>query len=283
MSTRNEVITPEALRAWALPAPGSSKRSRGTVLVAGGSPSTPGGAMLAGLAALRVGSGVLALAVARSVASAVAAAVPEASVFGLRLLDGEDGDDFDELTSGRDVVLVGPGLDDPDRAAALVNEILDHAAPETRFVLDAFALGVLSETKDQDVLSGRAVLTPNPAEAARLLTAGAGELADRPDEDVAEDIASRFGVVVSYQDAVASADGRRWTVPRGHPGLGTSGSGDVLAGAITGLMARGAELEQAACWGTYLHKVAGERLGHLGFLARELATELAAVLADVAD
>jgi hydroxyethylthiazole kinase-like uncharacterized protein yjeF len=271
------------LRAWALPAPGRSKRSRGTVLVAGGSPSTPGGAMLAGMAALRVGAGVLALAVAHSVAGAVAAAVPEASVFGVHLLDGAGGDDFDELTSGRDVVVVGPGLDDPEHAAALVNGMLDHAATETRFVLDAFALGVLSGAADQDVLAGRAVLTPNAAEAARLLKADADELADRAAGEIARDIASRFGVVVSYQDCVASANGRQWTVPGGHPGLGTSGSGDVLAGAITGLIARGAELDQAACWGTYLHKAAGERLGHLGFLARELATELAAVLADVAD
>jgi NAD(P)H-hydrate repair Nnr-like enzyme with NAD(P)H-hydrate dehydratase domain len=83
---------------------------------------------------------------------------------------------------------------------------------------------------------------------------------------------------------VADADGRAWTVPTGHPGLGTSGSGDVLAGAVGGLLARGADPAQSAAWGTYLHGTAGDRLaarvGRLGFLARELATELPLVLVE---
>ena len=70
----------------------------------------------------------------------------------------------------------------------------------------------------------------------------------------------------------------------GHAGLGTSGSGDVLAGAVIGLAARGASLAQAACWGTYAHATAGDRLaariGRLGFLARELADELPYVIVE---
>jgi NAD(P)H-hydrate repair Nnr-like enzyme with NAD(P)H-hydrate dehydratase domain len=82
---------------------------------------------------------------------------------------------------------------------------------------------------------------------------------------------------------VAEAGGRLRGVPAGGPGLGTSGSGDVLAGAIGGLIARGAETAEATCWATYLHARAGdrlaERIGPLGFLARELADELPLVLA----
>ena len=73
-------------------------------------------------------------------------------------------------------------------------------------------------------------------------------------------------------------------MPAGHAGLGTSGSGDVLAGAIAGLLARGADLAQAACWATFLHAVAGDRLaarvGRLGFLARELVDQLPIVLTE---
>ena len=78
-----EVVTAALLREWSLPAPGGSKHGRGHVLVVGGARSTPGAAMLAGTAALRVGAGVLALAVAGSVAGPVAVALPEAAVTGL--------------------------------------------------------------------------------------------------------------------------------------------------------------------------------------------------------
>ena len=67
-------------------------------------------------------------------------------------------------------------------------------------------------------------------------------------------------------------------------GTGTSGSGDVLAGAVTGLLARGADAAQAACWATFLHSTAGDRLaarvGRLGFLARELVDQLPVVLSE---
>ena len=71
---------------------------------------------------------------------------------------------------------------------------------------------------------------------------------------------------------VASPDGRRWTSESGGIGLGTSGSGDVLAGVVGGLLARGCTPEQAAVWGQYVHAAAGDRLathvGRTGFLAR---------------
>jgi len=73
---------------------------------------------------------------------------------------------------------------------------------------------------------------------------------------------------------VASADGRVWIHEGGSVGLGTSGSGDVLAGVIAGLAARGARPEQAAVWGVWLHGRAGKALsrqqGVIGFLAREI-------------
>lgn len=83
---------------------------------------------------------------------------------------------------------------------------------------------------------------------------------------------------MTCDNAIADMDGRQWLVSTGHVGLASSGSGDVLAGAVTGLLARGAGPGQAACWGTHLHASAGDRLaarvGPLGFLARELLDEL---------
>jgi len=275
------VVASGALRQWPLPQPGGSKHSRGRIVVVGGSVSTPGAAMLAGLAGLRVGAGVLALAVAEPVAAAVAAALPEAAVHGARLIAGERDDGrLAGALAGADAVVVGPGLDDPQVAAAVVRAVLDAVDDGARLVLDAFALGVLADVPGVERIAGRSVLTPNVGEAARLLQ----REIDNDGAAVAAEVAKRYGVAVSYESWVADADGRSWTVPAGHPGLGTSGSGDVLAGAIGGLLARGADPAQAAAWGTYLHSTAGDRLaarvGRLGFLARELAAELPLVLVE---
>src|SRR5438067_68895 len=83
MPPAEEILTPTALRRWPLPIPDGDKSSRGRVLVIGGARTSPGAAMLAGLAALRVGAGVLTLAIGQSVAGPVAAAVPEAGVLWL--------------------------------------------------------------------------------------------------------------------------------------------------------------------------------------------------------
>jgi ADP-dependent NAD(P)H-hydrate dehydratase len=156
------------------------------------------------------------------------------------------------------------------------------AAEDTSLVLDAFTLGVLADFDAADRIRGRSVLTPNSAEASRLLAAD--DIDDRDGLAVAVEIAERYGAAVSYQSYVADSDGRRWTVPVGHAGLGTSGSGDVLAGAAGGLLARGADPAQAACWATYLHSTAGDRLaarvGRLGFLARELVDQLPFVIVE---
>ena len=88
---------------------------------------------------------------------------------------------------------------------------------------------------------------------------------------------------MSVYGHTADRDGRVWTDAEGGPGLGTSGSGDVLAGLAAGLLARGADSAQAAVWATHLHAAAGERLsrrvGPLGYLARELLDEVPSVLA----
>jgi hydroxyethylthiazole kinase-like uncharacterized protein yjeF len=283
MSTPTEAITASALRDWPLPQPDGSKRSRGTVLAAGGSPSTPGAVLLAGLAALRVGAGVLTMAVAQSVAGGLAVAVPEAAVHGLPMLDGDpdDGSALAKTVGSAQAVLVGPGLDGPEVAERLLAGTLEHVTDDTLLVLDAFVLGVLPKS-GRTLPPGRAVLTPNGKEAAFLLDADADELSGRDPAAVARDIADRFSATVSFQSEVAAPDGRGWQVPTGHAGLGTSGSGDVLAGAVAGLLARGADPAQAACWATFLHATAGDRLaprvGRLGFLARELVDELPQVL-----
>ncbi|KAE8762727.1 NAD(P)H-hydrate dehydratase [Georgenia thermotolerans] len=278
-------ITPALLREWPLPEPRGSKYGRGQVLVAGGARATPGAVLLAGEAALRVGAGRLTLAVARSVAGSLAVAVPEAGVRGLAEDDAGDvrGSDAAALAPDlerADAVLVGPGLGEPDGTGALVRGLVPRLPDGVPVVLDAFALGVLPGLDDaRTALAGRLVLTPNLAEMARLLDVADVEEPDAT--EAAQEVARRYGAVVTSHGLVTDGSAT-WQVTTGHTGLGTSGSGDVLAGALTGLLARGADRTQAAVWATHLHASAGDSLtasvGKVGFLARELVPELPRLL-----
>ncbi len=277
-SPSEEVITPRLLREWPLPDPQGDKKSRGTVLVVGGARFTPGAVLLAGVAALRAGAGRLQMAVEASTATALSIAVPEAKVIGLP----DNDDQLRELAGGADVLAVGPGLDDIDDAARLLREVLDVAREDAAIVLDAYALGALS--KDAGLIKGRpqrVVLTPNVTEAEFLL-------GREPGDDLAaaaRALAERYEAVVSLYGHIAAPDGRAWREESGDSGLGTSGSGDVRAGIVAGLLGRGAEPAQAACWGAFAHSVSGQRLspryGRTGFLAREIVDELAYTIATV--
>jgi ADP-dependent NAD(P)H-hydrate dehydratase len=292
MTSTPEQVTPAVLREWPLPDPGESKHSRGHVVVIGGAVSTPGAVLLAGVASLRVGAGVLAMAVPEPVATALAIAVPEAAVIGWsepadHALSGTDRHRLERLLGQANAVVLGPGLHGVEPARTLVAAVA-HALPaHVPIVIDAYALGVLPDLPAHAAqLAGRAVLTPNQNEAGYLLDVDAAEVGDTADPtEIARAIAERWQAVVSFQGAVARPDGWCHSVSAGHPGLGTSGSGDVLAGAIGGLLARGADPAQAACWGTYVHAAAGDRLaaqvGRLGFLAREILEHLPLVLTEV--
>jgi hydroxyethylthiazole kinase-like uncharacterized protein yjeF len=279
-----ELVTPELLRAWPLPEASGSKKSRGQVVVVGGALRSPGAAMLAGRAALRVGAGRLTLAVGASVATQVAVALPECGIVPLAetKAGGVRGAAITEAAydlEQADAVLLGPGLDDAKETARMLPLAARAAGRDTVLVLDAYALGALA---GKPKLAGRGprILTPNTEEASRLL----GRDVDDLEADTVE-LARRYRATVTCFGRVASPDGRLLTVGDGDIGLGTSGSGDALAGAIAGLAARGADPLQAAVWGTYLHTTAGAalgaELGRVGYLASEIVDRLTSVLDDL--
>jgi ADP-dependent NAD(P)H-hydrate dehydratase len=282
-------VTTALLRDWPLPAPGGGKESRGRTLIVGGSAETAGAVLLAAEAALRCGAGKLQIGTAESVAFGLSLSLPEALVRGLA--ENKDGsisastvDQLSELLSDADSVLVGPGLADAEQAARLTRSVIEQS--EAPLVVDALALAAVTE--DATCLAGReAVLTPNPRELALTLHTSSAEVDEDP-AGAALELASRAGVVVSVggeTSYVASPDGRLWADTSGSVGLGVSGSGDVRAGIVAGLLARGAEPEQAAVWAAQLHGRAGERLastvGRLGFLARELPSVVPAILLEI--
>src|SRR5919205_1029982 len=291
------LITPTLLRGWPLPSAGADKYSRGAVLVVGGGRRTPGAVLLAGTAALRAGAGRVTLAVAESVAVQLAVMLPEAGVIGLpEAQGGSVGDagleDLLEDYDSADVVLIGPGLDDIGQTEALLRGLLEHdSSRKSReaptLVLDAYALGALPKLAGELApWAGRLILTPNPTEAGILLGRDAEDLAAG-----ALEIAAKYRAVVSCQGVIAGPPGEG-NAGTGNPDGGSPDSDSPATGdhweittGYAGLRARGTTDAQAACWGTHLHATAGDRLasrvGSLGYLARELADELPALMMEL--
>jgi ADP-dependent NAD(P)H-hydrate dehydratase len=285
-------VTEALHREWPLPEPGSSKHSRGTVLMVGGSASVPGAMLLAGEASLRAGGGKLQVCTTDSVAAQMAVTIPEALVSRAPQLRSGDispeaAEQIVDLADSASSVLLGPGITSPDSAAALLREVVPRLSHQA-VVVDALGSAYVTEhVEGLHHLESTAVLTVNPTEIAHTLDIDQDEVDEDPlaaTVRLARD--ARAVVLCGGADKfVANPRGDTWKVTAGGPGLGISGSGDVQAGIVAGLLARGAEPEQAAVWGGWLHARSGdvlaERIGPLGFLARELPAVVPELLADL--
>lgn len=153
------------------------------------------------------------------------------------------------------------------------------------FVIDAMALtGLWNARQILKRHHGRIVLTPHAGEMARL----SGHSKERVKADpirIAREAAERLQCTVVLKGAVthiATPDGAMFRHARGPVGLATAGSGDVMAGVLVGLAARGASALTASLWSVFIHARAGDvltrRIGPLGFLSRELLSEIPALL-----
>ncbi|MGX9714629.1 NAD(P)H-hydrate dehydratase [Janthinobacterium lividum] len=286
-------ITPSLLRSWPLPMPqpDGDKEVRGHLLIVAGSAEMPGAILLAATAALRAGAGKLTLATGASVAAQVAIAMPEARVIGLdeTALGGfrhEAQHQLAPLAGKVDAVLVGPGMCDTAASCELMRHLLPLFAG-SRLILDACAMQVVRKPAHFR-FAHPVLLTPHAGELAQLMGLSKDAVLADP-HACAVDAARRWNAIVALKGAltvIAMPDGTSWTHAGGNIGLAISGSGDTLAGIITGLAARGAPLEQACAWGIALHALAGEQLalrfGSLGYLAREIPAEIPALLRHLA-
>lgn len=271
------------LREFPLPhiAEDSSKEDRGRLLVIAGSRELAGAALLAGTAALRAGAGKLQIGTARSIAAPLAVAMPEARVIGHAETDdgciAEDGiPPLIRWARGAQAVAIGCGMQSGPPLERFLSALLRSGAC-CPLVLDAAVLDCLAPlAAELGAWGGGAVLLPHSREMARLLDRDVEAVEADPAAAV-RDAAARFKAVALVKGAysfVADPDGRVFRLEGGGVGLATSGSGDVLSGIVGGLCARGAEPLTALLWGVWIHAQAGriltERVGRLGFLAREL-------------
>ena len=281
-------LTDALLRKWRLPDPAGegSKEARGRVLVIAGAVEMPGAAILASTAGLRAGAGKARVAIAEPVALAVATAVPELFVFGI----GEGRRRNETLAAvvdsaiTADAVLIGSGMRDSKAIKSLLPRLLKIEKLRA-LVIDATALPIAAKLlQDDDIERGHIVLTPHAAEMATMMQLEADEVSRDPHR-VAREAAQRFGATIvlkGAQTVICGATGSAYLNDRGNVGLATAGSGDVLAGFISGLCARGADPLQAAAWAVAVHARAGEvlarRVGPVGYLAREILGEIPALL-----
>jgi hydroxyethylthiazole kinase-like uncharacterized protein yjeF len=213
-------------------------------------------------------------------------AYPEMAVIGLPVDDEGEiaiaaADMLAESIRHCDALLIGPGMSSRDAAHTLVTALLAETQPELSILLDA--AGVACAGRCAELLhgwEGRVVLTPHAGEMAALTGLSEEEIAE-DDERAALDAARHYRAVLvlkGTETVVASPEGALLRYTGGGVGLATGGSGDVLAGVIAGLLSRGAPPLEAAAWGVWLHGEAGtalaERIGPIGFLARELLAEI---------
>ena len=260
------------------------KETKGRLLVIAGSREVPGAALLAATAAMRAGAGKLRIATVESVAVQVGLAMPEAMVIGV----AEDADGgFAEATvkmlakqAGQvDAVVAGPGVKANDSCRALARALLENAAA---LALDVALLKSLRSSDQERKITP--VLLPDGDELAALLDCDEAEVERDPlgCGKRASELYRSVLLVKGPTSHVVTPAGEVWTYEGGAPGLGVSGSGDVLAGSVGGLLARGAEPLSALLWGVWLHGEAGaalaKKVGPVGFLAREIADEIPALL-----
>lgn len=270
------------LRDHPLPRPNdhADKNARGRVLAAGGCATVPGGIALTAEAALRAGAGKVQVATVAGSAALLGVAMPEVAVFALP--EGPDGEiaACAAALAGRldqvDAVVAGPAMACRHAAQRLLEAVFGDAGKAT-LVLDAAALFALPRCPAAAAPHDRAlVLTPHPGEMAGLLKRDPAAIAgDRA--GAVRRAADCYGAVCVLKGAttlIADPHGRLFAFAGGGVGLATGGSGDVLAGLVAGLAARGAPPLDAALWAVWLHGEAGrrcaERIGPIGFLAREL-------------
>lgn len=238
------------------------KYGRGHTLVFGGGIRSTGAARLASLAALRIGSGLVTLAVP---ASAVVAAASHLTAVMLDSYKPEEGVASLVEDVRRNTFVIGPANGVTENTRATVETCLALGRPT---VLDADAISVFEgDVKSlADLIRGECVLTPHAGELKRLIPPTGDRLAD------ARLLASETGAVVVLKGPdtiIAAPDGETTINTNGSPWLATAGSGDVLAGMIGGLMAQGMDGFDAACAAVWIHCEAATEFGP-GLISEDL-------------
>jgi hydroxyethylthiazole kinase-like uncharacterized protein yjeF len=286
VESRTTLITQHAVRTY-LPRrlPSSHKGTFGHAGIIAGSVGKTGAAAMAARAALRVGAGLVTVAIPTSVndvleaklLEAMTAPMPEtkARTFARTALDR-----LVAFMTARTAIAIGPGLSTHPETVELIQALtkqLDRPA-----VLDADALNALTgRTALLASCKTPPIITPHPGEMARLEADATSQTVNSDRIGTATRFARERGLFVVLKGArtvVARPDGAVAICPTGNPGMATAGTGDVLTGMMVGLLAQGMPSWEAACAATYLHGAAGDlvaaRKGQAGLIAGDVIEEI---------
>jgi NAD(P)H-hydrate epimerase len=290
VAPRQILLTAPMVRGLLPRRPADSHKGRnGHLLALAGSPGKTGAAALTATAALRVGAGLVTVGVAESLNPAMETLTLEAMTAplpdnGSGLLGPAALEAILALAEGKSCIAMGPGLGGGAATGELVRALMRASA--VPLVVDADGLNHLAGRLDAARgLSVAAVLTPHPGEMGRL----AGITPEAVQQDridcarrLAVDLAAHV-VLKGARTLVADPDGTVFVNPTGNPGMAAAGMGDVLTGAIAGLIAQGVAPGPAARAAVYLHGAAADHLaatvGPRGYLAGEVMHALPAALA----
>ncbi len=275
-----------------------NKGTFGKALLVAGSQNISGAAILSGTSCLRMGAGMVRIFTAEENRRALQVTLPEALLDTYRTVSkGESVEDasvdfsqlhqqLDDAMKWSTVLCVGPGLGTGETAHEILTYIFEHYTHE--MVLDADALNLISEDENLQTLAEQyqnpMIFTPHVGELSRLSGKSIRECkADL--RSVAKSLADRYHAVVIAKDArsiVVHPDGDTYYVnTTGNSGMATAGSGDVLAGMVTALLAQKMDVEEAAVMGCFLHGLAGDQaaevFGEYGMKAGDISAMLPSV------
>jgi hydroxyethylthiazole kinase-like uncharacterized protein yjeF len=259
----------------------SNKGSYGHALVVGGSLGKAGAAAMAGMAALRAGAGLSTVATAKSVFGTVAGFHPELMTEPLAETDSgtiSAGalDRITELAKGKTVVAIGPGISREPQTSALVRSLI--AKLQVPIVLDADGLNAFEGRTDELNGKGRMlVITPHPGEMARLSGLTIADV-QKDRLGVARKFTCEHELIVvlkGHRTLVVQPNGEVWVNTTGNPGMATGGTGDILTGAVAGMIAQHPkDAFRAVLAAVHLHGLAGdvarEKLGEHSLVATDL-------------
>ena len=265
--------------------PAANKGTYGHALIVAGSLGKSGAAILAARGTLRTGAGLVTVATPQDVLPIVAAGMPEmmtvplaATESGTASLRNLDYQRFAEISKGKSVLAIGPGLSMQQETQQFIRTIVGET--ELPVVLDADGLNAYAGVADH--LNQRRtpaiVLTPHPGEMARLLSVTVKDVQARRLE-IALEAAARWRAYVilkGFHTILATPSGQAYVNTTGNPGMATGGTGDALTGILAGLTAQFGveEWARVLSLGVYLHGLAGDiaasRVGEAPLIASDL-------------
>ncbi len=252
----------------------------GHVCIVGGDLGFSGAPRMAAEAALRVGAGLVTIATRPEHAAIMNANCPEIMVHGITEVDA-----LAKLIEKTNVVVLGPGLGQSDWSWSMWNYVYG-LKKQLSLVIDADGLNLLAQKKNvlTKKISEHWVLTPHPAEAARLLQQNTLDIQTDRLRAITT-LQKKYGGVCVLKGAgslVLAPQTSLMICEQGNPGMATAGMGDVLSGVIGGLIAQGIPLADATALGVCVHAIAGDRAakagGERGLIATDLMPHLRAVV-----